>query len=402
MYRPDEIVVNKDVLDDPITQHILECCASVPVRIVKTNLSNDIIAASELLSSASSMADRIAAGKRVLALVTTVGDIDLFEMPDPRMGCPHFMKLVTASNGCPFRCSWCFLRGTYRARQPYMAVHVRYDKLLERILCILRRSSETVLFNMGELQDGLALEHLICAAQTLIPFFGDLPNGRLFLLTKSDNVDAILRLRHGGHTTVAWSLNAPEVSREFEIGAPSFEQRIRAAQRVQEAGYPLRLRLDPIVPLPGWRELYASTIQEIFRRFTPERITLGTLRFEEEWYRNRCKHLNPQSPGCRLLDEMAQMEPMLPPMEVPTGQKDKQGRPKTKVSVGKHSYPESLRVEIFRFAIDEIRRHFDGPIALCKETVPVWQAVGLDPHRCQCVCQYGRADIVRQTTGDRR
>lgn len=164
---------------------------------------------------------------------------------------------------------------------------------------------------------------------------------------------------------------------------------------LSKARYPLRLRLDPIVPLPGWRKMYAAAIREIFHRLVPERITLGTLRFEEEWYRNRCKHVGPQSQGCRLLAEMAQMVPMLPPMEVPTGQEDEQGRSKTKVSVGKYSYPENLRIEVFRFAIDETRRHFDGPITLCKETVPVWQAVGLDPHRCQCVCQYNAASIVR-------
>ena len=85
MYQPDEIVVNKALLKDPLVQHILECCPGVPVRIVETNKPTDIVAASELLSSASSMADRIAVGKRVLVLVSTVGDVDLFEMSDVRM-----------------------------------------------------------------------------------------------------------------------------------------------------------------------------------------------------------------------------------------------------------------------------------------------------------------------------
>jgi len=69
-----------------------------------------------------------------------------------------------------------------------------------------------------------------------------------------------------------------------------------------------------------------------------------------------------------------------------------------KTSIGKFSYSPDLRVEIFRFAISEIRKHFDGPIALCKETVDVWRAVGLDPRRCACVCQYEEADLLQRAT----
>jgi hypothetical protein len=104
-------------------------------------------------------------------------------------------------------------------------------------------------------------------------------------------------------------------------------------------------------------------------------------------------------PMLPLLTEMKQMVPMLPPMEVPTGNRDKYGRPQMKTSVGKYSYPQDLRIGIFRFAISEIRKHFAGPVALCKETVDVWRAIGLDPSQCQCVCQYDTADLLRRDAG---
>ena len=394
MYLPEEIIVVREVLGEPVTRLILKRCAGVPVQMVETNKSRKIAEASQILRSVSGLPERIAAGKKVLALISTADVIHLFDMPDGRMGCPHFLKLVLATNGCPYECAWCYLRLTYRGNWPFMAVRVRYDRILKKILRYVKKNSSVVtLFNMGELQDGLALESLIGTAQVLIPFFAELPNCYLFILTKSDDVGPILRLRHNGHTILAWSLNAPEVSRDFEIGAPPFERRLRAAQLAEKAGYPIRFRLDPIVPVSGWETMYAEAIEEIFEQIAPERITLGTLRFEEEYINNRRSIVGEGKCEARLLAEMEKMVPMLPPKQIFLRERGKKVSMKTKVSVGKYSYPSELRVELFRFAIGEIRKYFGGPIALCKEVKEVWNTVGLDHRHCRCVCQYDEAEL---------
>ncbi len=380
-YKPDEIIVVKGVEDEPVTKQVLERCHGVPVRYAKTNGADKIKEASSLLSSTEGMASTIQAGKRVLALLSTTNAVDEFDMPDPRMGCPHFTKLTWMSNGCPYQCQWCFLRLTYRSCRPFMGLRVKYDGIKKEISKWLKEAKQPLMFNAGELQDSLALEHITGAASTFIPFFAEQPNGYLFLLTKSANVEPILGLPHKGHTVVSWSLNAPAISRQFEIGAPDIDQRLQAARKVQEDGYRLRLRLDPIVPLPGWQGIYSDVIERIFRQVTPERITLGTLRFEDTFQKMKEALIGTKS---QLLTEMDKMVPMLPEMELAGGKK----------SVGKYSYPEKQRVEIFKFAINEIRRHFDGPIALCKETVPVWRAVGLDSGRCRCVCQFDEAALT--------
>ena len=48
-------------------------------------------------------------------------------------------------------------------------------------------------------------------------------------------------------------------------------------------------------------------------------------------------------------------------------------RPKS----GKYSFSEEKRAEIFSFAIAEMRKYSDCPIALCKESASVWEKVGL-------------------------
>jgi spore photoproduct lyase len=226
------------------------------------------------------------------------------------------------------------------------------------------------------------MEHLTKAGREFIPWFGETQNGYLFMLTKSDNVDHILNLPHKGHTIVAWSINNEMVSRKFEVGAPPFKRRLEAAHKVQDAGYPLRIRLDPIFPFDGWKNAYSETIEKIFDRVSPERITIGTLRFEKEFYNMRNSILET---GPELSAFLEDMQPMFQPKVFP-GLK----RPKS----GKYSFSDDKRIEIFAFIINEIRRYSDCKIALCKESPSLWKILGLDLSRCSCVCQLDYVDMA--------
>ncbi|MBU0703084.1 MAG: carbohydrate ABC transporter permease, partial [Chloroflexi bacterium] len=111
---------------------------------------------------------------------------------------------------------------------------------------------------------------------------------------------------------VARSMNAPSASRRFKLGAPPFERRFQVAVKVRADGYPVRVRLDPIVPVEGWHEEYTETIRRIFESLWPERITLGTLRFEPGFHRARRSLL---ATGDALEPFLAGMGPMFQPME---------------------------------------------------------------------------------------
>jgi len=375
-WKPEEIIVNERVKYDPVTKYVLRKCKGVPVRLVNNGKATTIVDASEVLKDTGTMLDKILAGKKVLYIAPPGNDVvDVFTMPDDRMMCPHFDRLKLASNGCFYQCDWCYLKLTYRAAFPFITIRAGYDKIKRQIARRLQKSQTPVVFNSGEMADSLALDHLTRAGRAFIPWFGRSGNGYLFILTKSDNVDDILDLPHNGHTIVAWSMNNAAVSRKYEIGAPSFRRRLAAARKVQEAGYPLRIRLDPIVPFEGWENAYAETIKEIFLKVSPERVTLGTLRFEKGFYnmRNTIFTTGPDLP--QLMEDM---EPMFSPKVFP-GNKHPKG--------GKYSFSESKRGEIFKFAIKEIRKYSDCRIALCKESENVWDELGLDLSRCSCVCQ---------------
>ncbi|MBF0204578.1 MAG: hypothetical protein HQK67_09765 [Desulfamplus sp.] len=382
MYKPKEIIVHKSVENDPTTKRIIETAKVKWIHQVDNGKSETIKKASKILSEAEqNMLSQILAGKQVLYISPAGIAVDMFEMPDDRMLCPHFDRLKLASNGCFYQCDWCYLKLTYRAAHPYITLNVEYDKIKNQLAKRLNKAAGEVIFNNGELADSLAMDHLTGAGEAFIPWFAKSGNGYLFMLTKSDNVDGILELDHGGHTIVAWSMNNEIISRKYEIGAPTFERRLAAAEKVQKAGYPLRIRLDPIVPFDGWKREYAKTIQSIFAKVSPERITLGTLRFEKGFYNMRNTIFTTGSELKNYLDEMT-------PMFVPKyfeGAKN----PKS----GKYSFSEEIRTEIFRFAIGEIRKYSECKIALCKESAPVWEATGLQASQCSCVCQLDYVDM---------
>ena len=382
-WKPGEIIVHELIKNDPSTVYFLNECPNVPVKFINSASSEEVVQTSDILRNVDTgMLNKILVGKQVVFIAPAGQVVDDFTIPDDRLMCPHFARLKLASNGCFYMCDWCYLKLTYRAEHPFITVRVQYEKIKNQIQKRLSKSNTPIIFNSGELADSLSMEHLTGAMREFIPWFGQSNNGYLFLLTKSDNADDILDLPHNGHTVIAWSMNNEYVSGKFEIGAPSFDRRLEAAQKIQSAGYPLRIRLDPIVPFDGWQDAYSKTIRDIFQKISPEKITLGTLRFEEQFYNLRKSIFNT---GTELSSMMDNMIPMFEPKKFAGSKKQK---------VGKYSYTEDTRIGIFNFIIREIQKYSSCPIALCKESADVWNQVGLNLSRCQCVCQLDYADMT--------
>jgi spore photoproduct lyase len=171
------------------------------------------------------------------------------------------------------------------------------------------------------------------------------------------------------------------------------------------------LRLDPIVPFEGWEKAYADTIKKIFQRVSPERITLGTLRFEEGFYKmgnekedkkGNKKRNKIFTTGPDLPEMLNKMEPMFEPKifkgkEKPKKAKEGSKPRKKRGKIGKYSFSDQDRVKIFDFIVQEIRKyskcHTPCHIALCKESAAVWNQLGLDLSKMRCVCQLDYVDM---------
>lgn len=307
----------------------------------------------------------LVAGKRVLMIGGASSFLRRFDGGlGGAVSCAPYFKLVPVSNGCPYFCTYCYLAYIYRDYHPFIKVNINYGRMFDEIRATAFQAGSPVAFNMGEMLDSLALDHVSLLAERLVPFFARLSSTYLMLLTKSANVEGLLRVMSNAQTVVSWSLNPQRVIDRYEIGAASLEERVDAARRCQEHGYRIRLRVDPGILYDGWQSDYADLIRRSLAVLEPENITLGMLRLLPGHFA-----LARQAYGSRAgaLREAGLSE---------------------RASDGKLRYPLKQRLEFYRFLIDAIRSFNEPPsIGLCRETPDIWDSLKhrCNPHQCNCL-----------------
>jgi spore photoproduct lyase len=272
--------------------------------------------------------------------------------------CPHFLELKWAT-GCPFACAWCYLQGTFRFL-PYRTKPRVKDvaRTTKHLLEFLAGDSRREILNAGELSDALVGER---NGQSLVRLLdGVMPRGtphRVLLVTKSDWVENLLQVARPELFIVSFSINAPPVARRWEKGAPDPIARLDAAARLAAAGYEVRLRVDPLVPVPEWQDAYDHLLRAIFKRLVPSRITLGSLRGLQSTINNAR-----DKSWTEFLSERSRW-----------------GR----------RMAASLRGNMFEHVLTRLRDDWAySSVALCKEPVGMWEHLGLDWHNVHCNCTW--------------
>jgi spore photoproduct lyase len=88
----------------------------------------------------------------------------------------------------------------------------------------------------------------------------------------------LLDAKHNGKTRFRFSVNSRYVIKNFEPGTSSFDDRLEAARKVANAGYPLGFIVAPIYMHEDWREGYL----ELFKRLSKslEGVSFQGLTFE--------------------------------------------------------------------------------------------------------------------------
>jgi len=297
-------------------------------------------------------------------LVQQVGDGSIIKRfdktPIPRkkreVVCPHFLELKWAY-GCPFDCAWCFLKGTLRLldtkTQPVVKDYSKVQRHLESFFRNDGQSGEVL--NTGELADSLMTENTHRPfSRFVIPLFEEQEQHKVLFLTKSNNIKNLIGMRKHTQVIVSFSLNARSVARKWER-APSAESRLKAAKILNELCYEVRVRIDPIVPIENWQKEYLEIIDSIFDKFVPERITLGSLR------------------GLQSTINNAKDKSWVIFVKEPS-------------SWGKKIAFET-RYLIYNTIMKYLKSKYNyTKVALCKETIEMWDRLGMDYKTIQCNC----------------
>jgi len=305
--------------------------------------------------------EKVRAERGVLLLRERISPfIEQFKHPIGR--CAKFYKL-TAYNNCNFWCEYCYLYLTFRI-QPVSTHFINYEKLYDEIIKFdgTKLPKSLRVLNLGELGDPLAVDYITGFAKQIIPFMSEhAPRTRLLFLTKSDCVDDILTLNHGGQSIISFSVNTDTVFQQLEHRTASPDFRLIAAAKVQKAGYEIRLRIDPVIYYSTWEKDYVTLVDKIFKYVQPARITIGEYRPSN----GLAHHISARFPESALLKVNKSLV--------------REG--------GKLRYPKNLRIKMFRTIIEAIKKHRSSiDISLCKEQPEIWKALGLGMKGLSCNC----------------
>jgi len=270
--------------------------------------------------------------------------------------CPHFLELKW-SYGCPFDCAWCYLKGTFRFH-PTKTKPVFKDRLKVELHTrrFLENGAVPEILNAGEIADALMGEGLKEPfSRFIVPLFESQDRHKVLFVTKSDNIKNLLKINPHKQVIVSYSLNAAEVAERWERLAPSVDRRIEAARKLSEAGYEVRVRIDPLVPVPEWETFYKHLIHRVFSNFRPERITLGSLR------------------GLQT---------------TVNGSTDKTWLVFLKENSNWGKKVEfKVRHDMYTVLIHQLKSEYGyEQVALCKETLAMWESLGMDYKKIRCNC----------------
>ncbi len=299
-----------------------------------------------------------------LSLIQQVGDgsiIKRFDKTPPPCKptdviCPHFLELKWAY-GCPFDCAWCYLKGTFRFRPEKTKPVIKdFEKIKLHTRRFLSEVTTPEILNTGEIADSLMWEGSNEPfSKFIIPMFEEQNKHKVLFVTKSDNIRNLLEIDSHNQAIMSFSLNADEVAKRWENRAPSVARRIEAAHKLSEASYEVRIRIDPMVPVPNWERYYTNLVKQIFARFTPTRITLGSLRGLQSTI-NGCTDKSWQE----YLTERSNW-----------GKK----------------VEFTTRYKMYSIIISQLKQEFHyEEVALCKETMAMWAKLGMDYKRIKCNC----------------
>lgn len=282
--------------------------------------------------------------------------VEIFRTTPVNTVCPNFFVLSHA-NGCTFRpqCNYCYLKSSFWYLSEQQAFS-NTDKILREVKAwIAQDELESYVLNSGNLSDSLVFEEERPLIPQLVELFRSEAEAKgrrhaLLVVTKGGARECrgLQSLQPCRNVIVSFSVNAPEAARRHEAGAAEIADRLEAARRLKQAGWRLRIRIDPMIL--GFD--YTWLLEQV-AELAPERVTLGMLRAEANLPRftqeGLFKDLEPASDGRSL-----------------------------------SRYSRPARMALYGQAVEALRKVC--PIGLCEETPDVWTELGLEVETKSCNC----------------
>jgi spore photoproduct lyase len=184
--------------------------------------------------------------------------------------------------GCLYDCEYCYLSGMYNSANTVFFVNTEdfFDAVLPHL-------DKPTLVAISYDTDTLAIESLTSHTQEWIEFAQQHPNLHLEVRTKSANFKAIKTLHPQGTSHVsdqvvlAWTLSPQKIIDLYEHKTPSLQKRLSSIKEAINAGWKVRVCIDPVIYNEEFNELYPPLIDELLSQIDADKLfqlTLGSFR----------------------------------------------------------------------------------------------------------------------------
>ncbi len=171
---------------------------------------------------------------------------------------------------CLYDCRYCFLQGMYSSAN--YVLFVNYEEFETALESKILSSDGGGVYYSGYDCDSLALEPVSNFCEYFVPVFAKYPNAMLEIRTKSTQIRCLLEQATIENCVVAMSFTSQEAALQWEHKVPSIEKRIKALCKLQQAGWKVAIRFEPLVLDDNHQTCYRSLFETIFSALDAEKI----------------------------------------------------------------------------------------------------------------------------------
>lgn len=186
--------------------------------------------------------------------------------------------------GCLYDCDYCYLQGLYPSANTVLFVNL--ENAFDEVAPYL---SHPTLIATSYDTDTLAVESLSNQTLQWLEFAERYETLHLEIRTKSANFKPLSTLTPNKRVTLAWTLSPQSIIERYEHATPSLEARLKAAKNAIDAGWNVRLCIDPVIYTDEFELLYGTLIERIFEVIDPAKLhqlTLGSFRMSQSHLRS--------------------------------------------------------------------------------------------------------------------
>jgi len=202
---------------------------------------------------------------------------------------PNFYYNALSLN-CVYDCAYCYLQGMYNSANQVLFVNLEeYFRCTDAAIENRKDPSQPLYLCISYDTDLLGFESIAPYSRKWIEYAAEKPDLLIELRTKSANFAAIQDLPANPSTILAWSLSPEVVAQKYELKTPPLRARVKALKKAMEAGWKVRICIDPILPVADWKMVYQEFLDSISECLSHDNlfdIHLGVFRMNSGYFQN--------------------------------------------------------------------------------------------------------------------